>query len=60
MSLAMYVQIAKLARDLKKQLTVGFDSPSHLPPLAAAGRQDSSGASGLRVITSNVEDSSGI
>lgn len=34
---ATLLQIAKLARDLKKQLNVGFDSPSHMPPLASKG-----------------------
>ena len=40
-----HYQIAKLARDLKKQLNIGFDSPSHMPPLASSGAADSSATS---------------
>ena len=59
------LQIAKLARDLKKQLNVGFDSPSHMPPLASKGADStatSASAAGLRTVTSAREgrlDSSG-
>ena len=52
---SLYIQIAKLARDLKKQLNIGFDSPAHIPPLAA-GKGDSgqtAAASGLRTVTSD-------
>ena len=43
--LSIILQIAKLARDLKKQLNIGFDSPSHMPPLVSSGAADSSATS---------------
>ena len=69
--IALLLQIAKLARDLKKQLNIGFDSPTHVPHTSATGKGEPSStasattaaaASGLRTVTSAREgrlDSSG-